>query len=61
MAPNVTGTSKYVSASQPYAVYGSWVQIYIPEDFILELDAAVNIFNEKNQVIYNTHIFASVV
>ena len=57
MAPNVTGTSKYVSASQPYAVYGSWVQIYIPADFIPELEAAVKIFNEKNQVIRNLLAF----
>ena len=50
VAPNVTGASKFVNASQPYALYGSWLQIYIPENFLPEMEAAVNIFNEPNKV-----------
>lgn len=51
MAPGVTGSSKFVNSNQPFAVYGSWLQIYIAENFLPELEAAVDIFNKSNKVI----------
>ncbi|XP_065226714.1 suppressor of fused homolog [Planococcus citri] len=50
VAPDVTGSSKFVNSNQPFALYGSWLQIYIAENFLPELEAAVDIFNKSNKV-----------
>ncbi len=50
VAPAVTGTNKFVNDTQPYAVYGSWLQIYISENFLPELEDAVKVFNKIDEV-----------